>query len=1027
MYTCHFQIVALFTKHQVCCRSAGSILLRMLNCKMCIGIKERVLFSVAARSFEIRSSSPDGKFFSSPASHLQGWPFFTDSNSLVLTQGDNSMTIILFLVDTSASMNQRTYMGTTLLDTAKGAVETFMRIRQRDPNSRGDRYMLLTFEEPPMNIKSGWRENHATFINELKNLQAAVLTRTGEALRYAFDLLNVNRMTSMIDTYGQGRCPYYLEPCMLIAITDGQTMTSASGTINELMIPTQSPLPGSELTKEPFRWDQRLFAICLRLSGHMPQDSGISMVPSDTSSIDAMCEVTGGRSYSVNSHRQLNQCLESLVQKVQPGVVMNFVKIGPDPSPVEVNNINKTFESIPRSRSNSPVVVDGSIRLQCENELENCIDKENTDLNMKLENNIDEHFLLPNPLTEREKRLSRPSTPTPPLSNTAWHNVKKLIYVQKSAQKGYSVGHWPIPEAFWPDLNSPTLAPRLAHPIIRFSCTPCEPMVIDNLPFDKYELEPSPLTQYILERKQPHVTWQVFVQNSAKHSDVSHPFGYLKASTALNCVNLFVMPYNYPVLLPLLEELFKVYKGKPPPKWRKAFDIYLQTMPVYYAGPLRRALHRMGAPNLIPDNMDNCLSYSVLSYLKKVKFQAKVEFDRLVSSVGQRLPPPEGTRVQPRLQASFMQRKEIQELLHNVTPDRMASLKAELNEYSSFTLRTIDTTVQKQSYRNPFDISRKDLLDQIARMRGNFLQTTLTHTRLVDDDHLHSIPVGSMGNYQDYLKNMPPPLREVEAAPARTHMFGNPFKVNKAMMVDEADLDLPGMPKDRKQRAESPVSLSGPWKRKPGPLSPDVPYRRPPTPLNTPPASPPAVEYDEKLPEECMETEVIKLEGVDVAMEIDSDVNDMSQDESLITDSQSDSEVSKSLTNDIGNNEVFEENFEEDIKSIEGPPVDGLINNHIKHLTVARMSPENRQLRRVVFKELRKPGRNFDQLFDELNKMQGDLATRLAFVQDVVNEAMRYKRKRVVELLEEYKQSMIQYEQKHRRKSRSLSGSSVNR
>lgn len=35
-------------------------------------------------------------------------------------------------------------------------------------------------------------------------------------------------------------------------------------------------------------------------------------------------------------------------------------------------------------------------------------------------------------------------------------------------------------------------------------------MVIDKLPFDKYELEPSPLTQYILERKSPHMCWQVW-------------------------------------------------------------------------------------------------------------------------------------------------------------------------------------------------------------------------------------------------------------------------------------------------------------------------------------------------------------------------------------------------------------------------------------------------------------------------------------------------------------------------------------
>ena len=37
-------------------------------------------------------------------------------------------------------------------------------------------------------------------------------------------------------------------------------------------------------------------------------------------------------------------------------------------------------------------------------------------------------------------------------------------------------------------------------------------MIIDNLPFDKYELEPSPLTLFILARKQPKVCWQVYIQ-----------------------------------------------------------------------------------------------------------------------------------------------------------------------------------------------------------------------------------------------------------------------------------------------------------------------------------------------------------------------------------------------------------------------------------------------------------------------------------------------------------------------------------
>lgn len=40
-------------------------------------------------------------------------------------------------------------------------------------------------------------------MSELKNLQASGLTTLGHALRAAFDLLNLNRLVSGIDNYGQ--------------------------------------------------------------------------------------------------------------------------------------------------------------------------------------------------------------------------------------------------------------------------------------------------------------------------------------------------------------------------------------------------------------------------------------------------------------------------------------------------------------------------------------------------------------------------------------------------------------------------------------------------------------------------------------------------------------------------------------------------------------------------------------------------------------------------------------------------------
>lgn len=126
------------------------------------------------------------------------------------------------------------------------------------------------------------------------------MTTMGAALKNAFDLLNLNRMQTGIDTYGMGRSPFYLEPSIIITITDGGRFTSNSGVHEELNLPMHSNVPGSELTKEPFRWDQRLFSLVLRLTGTPTTDAFASNaylpnLPADCSPIDAMCEVTGGK------------------------------------------------------------------------------------------------------------------------------------------------------------------------------------------------------------------------------------------------------------------------------------------------------------------------------------------------------------------------------------------------------------------------------------------------------------------------------------------------------------------------------------------------------------------------------------------------------------------------------------------------------------------------------------------------------------------------------------------------------------
>ncbi|CAN9514731.1 unnamed protein product [Ophioblennius macclurei] len=887
------------------------------------------------------------------------------------------MPILLFLLDTSASMNQRTYLGTTYLDVAKGAVEVFMKLRARDPASRGDRYMLVTFDDPPYGVKAGWKENHATFMCELKNLQASGLTTLGHALRTAFDLLNLNRLVSGIDNYGQGRNPFFLEPSVIITITDGNKLTHSSGVPDELHLPLNSPLAGSELTKEPFRWDQRLFALVLRLPGAAtPDTEQLGSVPTDESAITQMCEVTGGRSYCVRTQRMLNQCLESLVQKVQSGVVINFEKTGPDPPLVGEDN------AVESSRSVSSF------------------------------------------------------NPQP------WHSCHKLIYVRPNPKTGVPVGHWPIPESFWPDQNSPTLPPRSAHPVVRFSCVDCEPMVIDKLPFDKYELEPSPLTQYILERKSPHMCWQVFVNNSGKQNDLGQPFGYLKASTTLTCVNLFVMPYNYPVLLPLLDDLFKVHKLKANLKWRQAFEMYLKTMPPYFLLPLKKALRMMGAPNLIADTMDCGLSYSVISYLKKLSQQAKIESDRLIVSVGKKAPQETGIKVKNHSSSlSLAHRRDFKQLLQGITgegPLRLVDIN--FKEFAGFQIALLNKDVKPQAYRNAYDIPRRNLLDQLTRMRSNLLRTSLKLIRGQDEDYLHSIPVAQMGNYQEYLKMMPSPLREIDPdQPKRLHTFGNPFKQDKkGMMIDEADEFVAGP--QNKKRGISNDSNSGATLKRRRSMSPLL--RRPQTPpgntnhvaMGKNPAGVQGQQNQLKsLPQHkgvdgnsvvMTESNGDSALGLDPTemwpADMDSEVGSPS---ALSLDEKAAAGVATAAVQGGDEGAVTEERPAEEEDQLDEQqqqqqqPLEEKLNCdrlspqsqadsteaeavEMETVFIAPLDGNQAELRSRVIKEVRKPGRNYDAIVRLLQQVKGSTDVQRYFIQHAIKEAVRFKKRVLIQQLE---------------------------
>ncbi|KAG7253867.1 hypothetical protein CRUP_024754 [Coryphaenoides rupestris] len=814
--------------------------------------------------------------------------------------------------------------------------------------------------------QAGWKENHTTFMSELKNLQASGLTTLGHALRTAFDLLNLNRLVSGIDNYGQGRNPFFLEPSVIITITDGNKLTHSSGVPDEVRATATEPL--TEFI--------RLFALVLRLPGAATPDSEqLGSVPTDESAITQMCEVTGGRSYCVRTQRMLNQCLESLVQKVQSGVVINFEKSG----------------------SEAPAAgEDGS--------------------------------------TES----SRPSVSL--FNSQPWHSCHKLIYVRPNPKTGLPVGHWPIPESFWPEPNSPALPPRSAHPVVRFSCVDCEPMVIDKLPFDKYELEPSPLTQYVLERKSPHMCWQVFVSSSGKHGDQGQPFGYLKASTTLTCVNLFVMPYNYPVLLPLLGHTCYVHKLKPNLKWRQALESYLKTMPPYYLMPLKKALRMMGVPHLMADNMDCGLSYSVISYLKKLSQQAKMESERLIVSVGKKAPQETGMKVRS-LSGSLAlaHQRDFQQLLQGLAGRTQLHLADfSLKEFAGFHIALLNKNLKPQAYRNAYDIPRRNLLDQLSRMRSNLLRTTQKLIRGQDEDYLHSIPVAQMGNYQEYLKMMPSPLREIDPdQPKRLHTFGNPFKQDKkGMMIDEADEFVAG-PQSKKRAGSGDPSSGAALKRR---RSASPLLRRPQTPpLHTnhvagkPSPGVPSPQSPAKLlpqhkgadgssvarpdsnGEGALRSELAlpwpsEAEGLvgspaflakedgPGAGEGPRPADPPEEEDICETEDKADKEDEEEreeAEEEEETNGGLEEEETQNCEEPSPPSHDGELEGSgassaiLETITIPPLDCSQAELRTRIIKEVRKPGRNFEAILRLLEEVKGPLHVQKYFIHHAIKEAVR--------------------------------------
>ncbi|XP_035893936.1 integrator complex subunit 6-like [Anopheles stephensi] len=222
------------------------------------------------------------------------------------------MTVVIFLVNNTPSMLQQSMLNgvrLSYIDLAKRMVESFLKLRETQEDRMQVRYMLLTYDTPPNHVKAGWQEGWEQFDRALKNLQCTGSVSERFALGNAFELIDQERMTVGIDTYGWGRCPSNSMYSFIILITNYRHGPTAIG--SSLMLP-RSVLTESPLTKEPFRWDQRLFALILGSSRCTPF-------------LLQVCRKTGGWCTSVKHKPSLTYGMAKLMDSLKLELMVNFV------------------------------------------------------------------------------------------------------------------------------------------------------------------------------------------------------------------------------------------------------------------------------------------------------------------------------------------------------------------------------------------------------------------------------------------------------------------------------------------------------------------------------------------------------------------------------------------------------------------------------------------------------------------------------------------------------------------------------
>eukprot|EP00884_Botryococcus_braunii_P019571 jgi/Botrbrau1/6298/Bobra.0339s0009.1 len=288
---------------------------------------------------------------------------------------------------------------------------------------------------------------------------------------------------------------------------------------------------------------------------------------------------------------------------------------------------------------------------------------------------------------------------------------------------------------------------------------------------------PAPITGFLLtasDTAPESCCWQVYVENSSgRAAGLGHPFGFLRLKQGASIVCLHVLPYNYPTLFRLLEQLPAnppTARANPPNAWRMDFEKYLAGIPPYYLFPLKAVFKKLGLPaQLIPEPRDRGLSAPVTAQLKRMQHQARQELEEHQKSTWQLL-----FEAAPAVATA---------ILCNARAAEERAQGAGMPETPSI-------------YRDPFAVPKGQLLrgvEDLSRRLSSLIRPSRALPTSVEAERVRfNVPISVMGDYVEAAKKTAPlrdPMLDDEERARRSRFaFGNPF------LRDRARATTPGIP-----------------------------------------------------------------------------------------------------------------------------------------------------------------------------------------------------------------------------------------